>query len=813
LRYAPIVDTSVRDLYAHLPATVVRLDDSPVVNSAQEQLVEGIRRMLGRTLRATDRLVPEDMIVLGKVENIRKAFPEANAPSDLMLDGYWLHSGTLQRHRVVLVAATSDRGVLYGAFALLRHMVLLDRLDELDEKSNPYAPIRWTNEWDNLDGSIERGYGGRSIFFENGNVLPNLTRARDYARLLASIGINGCTVNNVNANPRVLTPEFLPQLARIAAAFRPWGVQMSISVDLGSPKTIGGLDTFDPLDPRVAAWWKQKADELYKLIPDLAGFVLKADSEGRVGPSTYGRTHAEAANALAAALKPHGGILIYRGFVYNHHMDWHDLKHDRARAAYDNFKPLDGKFDENVAVQIKYGPIDFQVREPVSPLIAALRHTNETLELQVTQEYTGQQRQLCYLVPMWKQVLDFNMRMSGADTPVKDIVAGKTFHRPLGGFVGVTNVGNEPTWMGNDLAMANLYGFGRLAWDPHLTAREITGEWTRRTFSADAEVVATISKLQLESWHVYENYTGPLGLGTLTDILHSHYGPNIESAERNGWGQWIRADHEGIGMDRTMATGTGYIGQYPPEVAQMYESLKTCPDNLLLFMHHVPYTHVLHSGETLIQYIYNSHYAGAAEAQEFPEWWRSLRQRIDPERYIRNLQMLDYQAGEAIVWRDAICKWFERGSGISDAQGRVGYYPRRIEAESMQLEGYKVREVTPWEDASNGKAVVCEAKSCLANFNVSEANGWYEIDVQYFDENSGVSEFQVRVNGQQIASWSANMSLPSNIPNGDTSVRKKIGPFPLRRGDQIEIVGVPGGGDQAALDYVALHETAIDRPY
>ncbi len=333
------------------------------------------------------------------------------------------------------------------------------------------------------------------------------------------------------------------------------------------------------------------------------------------------------------------------------------------------------------------------------------------MELQITQEYTGQQRHICYLVPMWKQILDFNLHANGADTPVKEIVAGRTFHRPLGGLVGVANVGSDLNWLGNDLAVANLYGFGRLAWNPDLSAREITEDWTRLTFGDDARVIDTIIKLELESWPVYEGYTGPLGVGTLTDILHGHYGPGIESAERNGWGQWIRADHQGIGMDRTVATGTGYIGQYPPEVARMYESLATCPDNLLLFMHHVPYTYVLHDGKTVIQYVYDSHYQAAAEAQQFPEWWRTLRGRIDEQRFNAVLKRLDYQAGHAVVWRDAICTWFLKQSGIPDQKGRAGHFPNRFEAESMHLDGYKVEQVSPPEDASGGTAIGCDAKS------------------------------------------------------------------------------------------------------
>jgi alpha-glucuronidase len=812
LRYQHITDPSNEALYRRLPATVVALDDSPVVKAAEGELLRGMRGMLGRTLRIEAKLPAEDAIVLGTLPSIEQLLPQLSGPA-LLADGFWLKTAAFDGHEVLIVAGQDDRGVLYGVFTLLRKMSLHERIDQLDEVGNPYAPVRWVNQWDNLDGSIERGYAGRSIFFENNNVVPDLSRAADYARILASIGVNGCTVNNVNASPRMLASSFLPQLARIADAFRPWGVRLSIAVDFASPKTIGGLDTFDPLEPRVAAWWREKADEIYRLMPDFGGFVLKADSEGRLGPSVYGRTHADAANVLARALQPQGGIVIYRAFVYNHHMDWGDLTNDRARAAYDNFHPLDGKFDANALLQIKYGPIDFQAREPVSPLFAALPHTNETIELQITQEYTGQQRHLCYLLPMWKEILDFDLRANGADTPVKDIVSGRTFHRPLGGFVGVANVGRDPSWLGNTLAMANLYGFGRLAWNPDLAARQITEEWTRLTFGNDARVVDTVMNLQLESWRAYEGDTGPLGLGTLTDILHSHYGPGIESAERNGWGQWIRADHEGIGMDRTTATGTGYIGQYPPEAAATYESLATCPDNLLLFMHHVPYTHMLHSGKTVIQYVYDSHYDAAAQAQQFPHWWEALRGRVDEQRYGAVLAMLDYQEGHAIVWRDAICSWFLRMSGIPDARGRAGHFPNRIEAESMQLAGYGAVSVTPWEDASGGKAVECEAgaQRCSAQFVFDRPPGWYDLDVQYFDVNTGAARFKVYLNTQQVDAWTADAQLPATAPNGDSSTRRSIGGLALRPKDLIRIEGIPDGGDHAALDYVELESRGNPR--
>jgi len=672
LRYAPLDRRAAKE-YAQFPSRVVALDDSVVVRSAQQELITGLSRMLGKDFRAASyQDEKENAIVLGTLAEVRQRWRDLRPPRILAGDGYWLRAISRGKYQAFVVAGATDRGVLYGAFALLSEIARVEDVTALDDVQQPRAPLRWVNQWDNLDGSIERGYGGRSIFFDDGKVRADLSRASQYAQLLASIGINGCVVNNVNANPQVLDSSFIAQIARIADAFRPWGVQVGLSVALNSPEVLGDLDTFDPLDPRVAAWWSKKTNELYRAIPDFGGFVVKADSEGQPGPSTYGRTHADAANVIARALKPHGGVVFYRAFVYNHHLDWRNLKNDRAKAAYDNFHPLDGLFDENVIVQIKNGPIDFQVREPVSPLFAGLPHTNEAIELEITQEYTGQQRQVCFLVPMWKEALDFEMHAErGEATPVKQIVSGAAFHRPLGGFAGVANVGLDANWLGNPLAMANLYGFGRLAWNPDLSANEIVGEWTRLTFGDDPAARQVIDDIQIRSWPVYESYTGPLGAGTLTNIVGNHYDPAPESSERNGWGQWHRADHEGIGMDRTMATGTGFIGQYPPEVQKMYETLAACPDDLLLFFHHVPYTYVLHSGKTVIQHIYDSHYDGAKEAQGFVTEWRELRGHIDDDRYEEILAMLKYQAGEAIVWRDTICKWIDGMSGIPDGQGRV----------------------------------------------------------------------------------------------------------------------------------------------
>jgi len=670
LRYSALSPQTAKS-YEHLPDKIAVLGDSLVLKTAQEELAIGVSRMLGRTFAPSSE-VNGKTIVLGTLGKFHAIAPALHVPEALGPDGYWITTARIRGSECLIVAGSTDRGVLYGAFALLSKIARSKSLAKINEVQQPYAPVRWVNQWDNVDGRIERGYGGSSIFFANGKVHDDLTRAGQYARLLASIGINGCTINNVNAAPGVLGDDFISQVRRIADVFRPWGVQLSMAVDLSSPKVMGGLDTFDPLDPRVADWWRKKVDEIYRQIPDFGGFVVKADSEGRLGPSTYGRSPADAANVIARALKPHGGVVFYRAFVYNHHLDWHDLKNDRAKAAYDNFHPLDGAFDDNVIIQIKNGPIDFQVREPASPLFAGLHRTNEAIELQITQEYTGQQRQLCFLVPMWKEVLDFDMRIDGKSTPVKDLVSGRVFHRPVAGFAGVANVGMDANWLGSPLAMANLYGFGRLAWDPNLSSETIADEWTRLTFGSDPLVVKTISQLQLNSWHVYENYTGPLGAGTLTNITGNHYDPGPESSEENGWGQWHRADHQGIGMDRTVATGTGYIGQYSSEVQNLYESLANCPDNLLLFFHHVPYTYALHSGKTVIQHVYDSHYEGAEQAQNFVAQWAAVQGHIDDERYRDILARFEYQASEAIVWRDAICNWIYRLSGIPDRKGRVG---------------------------------------------------------------------------------------------------------------------------------------------
>ena len=802
LRYAPLQPAVAASL--GVPANLVVLGSGPVFDSARSEVLTGVQRMLDRRmLPATS--IRGDAVVLGTVEQIRQAVPSLRLPDDLRPDGFWLKATTADNRRVIVVAGAGERGVLYGAFALLRQIALGQTLASLDRREEPAAPLRWVNEWNNLDGTIERGYAGRSIFFEGNNVAADITRVGEYGRLLASIGINGVDVSNVNANTRVVTAAFVPQLVRLADALRPWGVRLAVSIDFSSPQKIGDLDTFDPLDARVAAFWKTTVDRIYTQIPDFGGFVLKADSEGRLGPSAYNRTHADAANVIARPLAAHGGVLFYRGFVYNNKMDWRDLKNDRARAAVDNFKALDGAFDANVILQIKHGPIDFQVREPASPLFGTLRQTNQAIELQITQEYLGQQRHLVYLPPMWKQVLDFDMQVNGPGTPVKDLVAGKTFKRPLGGFVGVSNVGRDWNWLGHHLSMSNLYGFGRLAWNPGITSDAIADEWTRLTFGSDARVVNTITGLLRDSWPAYENYSGNLGIGTLTDILGVHFGPGVESSERNGWGQWHRADDKGVGMDRTVATGTGYIGQYAAPVAALYESLATCPDELLLFMHHVPYTHRLHSGETVIQHIYDRHYLGAEQAAGFVARWRTLSGLIDAERYNEVLDRFEFQAGHAIVWRDAVNNWFARTSGIADRKGRVGNEPGRVEVEAMTLTGFAPRPVTPWETASKGVSVACQVSSgCAAQYDYRGAAGTVDIAVAYFDQSDGASKYRLMIGAREVGRWVANRDLPHVESNGHTATRTTFRGVRLAPGDLLRVEATPDANEPAPLDYIEI---------
>lgn len=811
LRYAPLPNGDQHK--GNLPKAIVALnnsDTSPVFTAGNE-VARGLKGIFDRDVSIKhDSCGFKSSVVIGTVDSLKSSCIGVTIP-EIKEDGFWLSIDGPS----VKIVGQNERGALYGAFEYLS-MVAQGNFSTVDYVTNPDQPIRWVNQWDNFDGTIERGYGGPSIFFANYSVVDNIDRMNEYARLLASIRVNGIVINNVNANATLLTDDNIKGLARIADVFRPWGIPIGLSLSFASPKDIGGLDTFDPLDQKVIDFWKDRSDAIYKKIPDLAGYLVKGDSEGQEGPLTYNRTLADGANLFANAIKEHGGIVMYRAFVYDklNETDW---KADRAKAAYDYFQPLDGKFEDNVVVQIKYGPIDFQVREAISPLFGSLRHTNVAVELQVTQEYLGQQCHLVYLPELWRTVWDFDLRSDNQSTLVSDVVSGRRFNRPLAGSAAVVNVGTNDTWLGSHLSMSNLYAYGRLAWNPNSDSESILKDWIRLTFGLDQRVIDTITKMSMNSWSAYEKYSGNLGIQTLADILYTHFGPNPQFMDGNGWGQWTRSYHNTVGMDRTVENGTGYAGQYPPDVAAAYEDISTTPDELLLWFHHVPYTHQLKSSnKTVIQHFYDSHYEGAEMANEFLTLWESLEDKVDTQRYQETLFRQRYQAGHSIVWRDAINNFYHNISGIPDEIGRVGHHPWRIEAEEMKLDGYKPYKVNPFEMASNFTAIVTSSNttSGTASVIVPFEDGTYDVAVGYFDLFDGKAQWEATVNNKELGSWVGDNEdhlghEQSRHLDGHTATRITFKNVQVKKGDELKIKGTPNGIEAAPLDYVAFLPNGI----
>lgn len=573
------------------------------------------------------------------------------------------------------IAAGDAKGILYGVFKLIFLIKQHEDIKELCIQDGPTNEIRMINQWDNVDGSIERGYAGVSIFYKDNHFVEDMDRIKDYARLLASVGINSISINNVNVHyyeTRFITEPYLEDVAKVTEIFEDYGIKIYLSINFAAPMEIGGLGTADPLDPLVQGWWVQTVNKIYEKIPNLGGFLVKADSENRPGPFTYNRSHAEGANMLGRALASHGGLLIWRCFVYNCHVDWRDRKTDRARAAYDHFTKLDGQFDDNVILQIKNGPMDFQIREPLSPLLGALKETNQMMEFQITQEYTGQQKHICFLVPMWRECLDFDTYAKGQGTYIKNIVSGKTYKNIHGGLVAVSNIGDSSSWTGNPMAAANLYGFGRLCWDSELSSEQIAKEWIKLTLGTDEELVATIKEILLESRKAYEDYTVPLGIGWMVNV-HHHYGPNIEGYEYSQWGTYHYADYKGIGVDRTSKTGTGYVTQYFEPNRSLYDNRETCPEELLLFFHHVGYDEVLKDGRALLQYIYDVHFEGVEKVKEFIAKWQSLEAKVERHFYEVVKEGLNIQLRDAIEWRDVVNTYFYRKTGVGDSKNRKIY--------------------------------------------------------------------------------------------------------------------------------------------
>ncbi|MBW4084290.1 alpha-glucuronidase [Paenibacillus sp. S150] len=674
LSYPALPAGRQHEQYVKWCGAVQAAEENETVQAALQEWQKGIQSMLG--IPAVPQPGPKGLSVAfgtfaGGNPLIRSVFGEETVRA-VGPEGFAVR--TCEDKNCIAVGASSPAGVLYGVFHLLRLIGSLEEIEGLDEVVNPVNGLRMINHWDNFDGSVERGYAGRSFFYENNRFRDDPERIRDYARLMSSAGINAIAINNVNVHAleTLFISKYLPEVAGIADQFRRYGIKLFLSVNFAAPMHEGEVGTADPLDPGVRRWWQGKAAEVYAAIPDFGGFVVKADSENRPGPFTYGRDHADGANMLAEALEPFGGIVIWRCFVYDCKQDWRDRKTDRARAAYDHFKPLDGKFGGNVILQIKNGPMDFQVREPVSPLFGALERTNQVIEFQIAQEYTGQQRHVCYLVPQWKEVMEFNTLAKGEKSPVKHIVDGSLWGNRYSGIAAVSNTGNDRNWTGHLLAQANLYGFGRLAWNPELGAEEIAGEWIALTFGTAPGISGVISRILLDSWNIYESYTAPLGVGWMINPEH-HYGPNVDGYEYSQWGTYHYADHQGIGVDRTVKTGTGYSAQYLGSNAERYDSLEECPDELLLFFHHVPYTHILHSGKTVIQHIYDTHFEGADRAAELLNAWAGLKGSIREDLYVQVENRLTEQSGHAKEWRDQINTYFYRKSGIEDAGGRTIY--------------------------------------------------------------------------------------------------------------------------------------------
>ena len=582
------------------------------------------------------------------------------------------------------VTGRSGAGLLYGVFEVLRRAATGQSLRNLDLTRSPACRWRLLNHWDVFTGNHGPVAGDASgltarparysIFYENDDIVSD-RRVRDYCRALASVSINGVAIHNVNVVGNafhMITPRYYDQLTALSELFAGYGIGLILPLNFASPMVVGGMDTADPAVPEVEAWWQRQLAALNENVPNIAGFVVKADSEGFPGPFAYGRTQAEGANIIARAIQPFGQKLFWRCFVYNCQQDWRDTVTDRARSGYDNFRPLDGQFEDNVILQIKNGPQDFQVREPVHPLFGGLEHTHEMLELQILQEYTGAQTHVCYLMPQFREILDFRTYARPENDTVADVIGGRTFgDYENSGICAVANAGISMNWTGHDLAAANLYGFGRLGFDPTLDPDEIAREWIVQTYSDDPLVVMNLGHILGTSWLTYEKYNAPLGLGWLCNNGF-HYGPGPDVYEYDRWGTYHRANWKEIGVDRT-SRGTGYTKQYHQPLTELYDNIDTCPENLVLFFYRLPYAYVLKSGKTLLQHIYDTHFEGVEDVEVFQREWDELRGHVPEDVFLRVQQKLQEQLAHAKEWRDVINTYFYRRTGIPDQHGRKIY--------------------------------------------------------------------------------------------------------------------------------------------
>lgn len=666
--------------------------DSATSSGVRGELASGIAGSLGERIAiGRDAFVNGELIVGTPASSkVVGSLHLERELSELGDEGFIIRTFRTGNRSVTVIASTNDRGLLYGAFHFLRLIQTLRPIDKLNAAERPRIKLRLLDHWDNADGSVERGYAGRSLW-KWGELPARIDpRYRDYARANASVGINGSVLNNVNADAVFLTTDYLQKVAAIADVLRPYGIKVYLSARFSAPIELGGLKTADPLDPKVAAWWKRKADEIYELIPDFGGFLVKANSEGQPGPRTYGRDHVDGANMLAAALAPHGGVVIWRAFVY-------DAKpgYDRAGAAYENLQPFDGKFASNVILQVKNGPIDFQPREPFHPLFGSMPKTQVAPEFQITQEYMGFSNHLVFLANMWHEVLESDTYARGRGSTVAKIADGELFGQKIAAIAGVANTGSDRNWTGYDMLQANWYGFGRLAWDPDASPESIADEWTKMTLSHDPNAIVVITRMLLGSHEAVVNYMTPLGLHHQMWGGH-HYGPAPwwNSYDRDDWNPtyYNKADAGGIGFDRT-ATGSDTVSQYFPPVRKRFSNLGSCPDVLLLWFHHVKWDYRMRTGRTLWAELALHYQEGVYWVRNARRQWAGLKGTIDTQRYTAVARKLAIQERDAVWWKDASLSYFQSLSKMP--------LPKGVEPPKLSLEQYRKTDLL--DDFARGK--------------------------------------------------------------------------------------------------------------
>jgi len=655
LRYRPVEAEQARGYRAAMAELVVP-SEGETLRIAADELARALGGMLGETPPRSERVGRDGAVVLGTPGGSRLVAGLGLDLGDLGPEGYLIRSMPVAGRRATVVAANTDAGVLYGTFHLIRLMQTRQPLDGVDIRSAPRTRVRVLNHWDNLDRTVERGYAGFSLW--DWHKLPDYRDPRyiDYARANASLGINGTVLTNVNANATSLTAPFLEKAAALADVFRPYGIRVYLTARFSAPIEIGGLDTADPLDPRVRAWWQAKTAEIYRHIPDFGGYLVKANSEGQPGPQDYDRSHADGANMLAEAVAPHGGIVMWRAFVYSH-----ETPEDRAKQAYNELVPLDGGFRPNVMIQVKNGAIDFQPREPFHPLFGAMPKTPLMMEFQITKEYLGFATHLVYLGPLFTETLEADTHVKGPGSTVARVVDGTLHGYDLTGMAGVANIGTDRNWSGSHFDPANWYAFGRLAWDPSLDAAAIAREWVKATFSNDPAFVTAVVGMMMSSREAAVNYMTPLGLHHLMGRGH-HYGPGpwVDGGERADWTSvyYHRADGTGIGFDRT-AGGSDAVSQYHPSVAAVFGDVTRVPEEFLLWFHHVPWDHRMASGRSLWEELVRRYDAGVQAVADMQATWAGQKDKVDPERFQQVADFLAIQRKEAQWWRDASIAYFQ----------------------------------------------------------------------------------------------------------------------------------------------------------